>query len=151
MLEKVQRLGTRMVNGLRGLPYEARLEKLGLFSLTYRRERGDLIALYKILRGEMGQELASIFSWNTRSSRRGHSALLKQRRWDTLRTGTMFSARVTPKWNCRPERVVEAPSVAAFKIRLDEWQNATCQRISTGVQALPSRRIANRVSSTPTG
>ena len=33
------------------LPYETRLERLGLYSLYCRRQRGDLIETYKILNG----------------------------------------------------------------------------------------------------
>ena len=38
-----------MVNSLKELPYEARLKKLGLPSLEYRRLRSDVIEVYKIL------------------------------------------------------------------------------------------------------
>ena len=50
-LERVQKRFTRMLPGMEDISYEERLEKLGLFSLERRRLRGDLIEVYKIMRG----------------------------------------------------------------------------------------------------
>ena len=50
-LERVQRRFTRMLPGLEGVGYEERLNKLRLFSLERWRLRGDLIEVYKIMRG----------------------------------------------------------------------------------------------------
>ena len=50
-MERVQKRFTRMLPGMEGISYEERLEKLGLFSLERRRLRGDLIEVYKIMRG----------------------------------------------------------------------------------------------------
>ena len=51
-LEVVQRRFTRLIPGMVGLIYEERLTKLGLFSLEFRRMRGDLTETYKILTGQ---------------------------------------------------------------------------------------------------
>ena len=40
-----------MVCGFRNLKYEEILERLNLFSLQYRRMRGDMIETYKIISG----------------------------------------------------------------------------------------------------
>ncbi len=50
-LEKVQRAATRWVPSLRDLSYEERLKKLQLPTLTERRERGDMIMMYKCVEG----------------------------------------------------------------------------------------------------
>ena len=51
LLEKEQRRAIRMVKGLKKLPYETRLKKLGIYSLERRRLCGDLIETFKILTG----------------------------------------------------------------------------------------------------
>ena len=48
-LEGVQRRATRMIKEGSGLPYQKRLEVLGLFSLERRLIRGDLIQAFKII------------------------------------------------------------------------------------------------------
>jgi len=50
-LERVQRWFTRTLPGLHGIGYEERLNKLGFFLLEKQRLRGDLIEVYKIMRG----------------------------------------------------------------------------------------------------
>ena len=48
-IENVQRRATKLVRSCKDLPYPERLRKLGLPSLEYRRERSDLVQVYKIL------------------------------------------------------------------------------------------------------
>ena len=50
-MEKVQCRATAMVYSFGNLKYEERLERLNLFSLQYRRMRGDMIEIYKIISG----------------------------------------------------------------------------------------------------
>jgi ribonuclease P/MRP protein subunit RPP40 len=51
-LEKVQRRVTRLPTSLRGVQYEERLARMGLTTLETICVRGDLIELFKIVRGE---------------------------------------------------------------------------------------------------
>ena len=46
-LEAVQRRATKLISTIRHLPYQDRLISLKLFSLSHRRQRGDMIFVYK--------------------------------------------------------------------------------------------------------
>eukprot|EP00061_Rhincodon_typus_P006952 g28112.t1 len=50
-LERVQKGFTRMLPGMESISNEESLEKLGLFSLEQQSLRGDLIQVYKIMKG----------------------------------------------------------------------------------------------------
>ena len=48
-LERVQRIATKMVPELKDPTYEERLKEMHLTTLKERRERGDLITIYKLM------------------------------------------------------------------------------------------------------
>ena len=45
---------TKMVEGMRNFPYEERLERLNIHSLQTKRVRGDLIEVFKWVKGING-------------------------------------------------------------------------------------------------
>ena len=51
ILENVQKVATNLVPKLKKSSYPVRLQKLGLTTLKDRRERGDMIEVYKLLSG----------------------------------------------------------------------------------------------------
>ncbi len=51
MLKLVQMRMTKMIQGLRNLPYEERLKQLNFHSKERRRVRGDMIEVYKWMKG----------------------------------------------------------------------------------------------------
>ena len=50
-VEKVQRRATKLITSINHLPYENRLKYLKLPSLDFRRRRGDMIHVFKIMNG----------------------------------------------------------------------------------------------------
>jgi len=62
LLEKVQRRFTRMVPGLKKLPYEERLSELELWTLEERRVRADLIEAFKMVRELSAIKVETFFS-----------------------------------------------------------------------------------------
>ena len=62
----MQKLRTKLsIKGLEHLPYEGRLQQLGLFSLEKRRLREDMIEVYKIMHGVENVDRETFFSENT--------------------------------------------------------------------------------------
>ena len=51
-----------MIPSLRYLPYETRLQKLGLWTLENRRVRADLIEVYKIIHGLSSVSFSTVSS-----------------------------------------------------------------------------------------
>ena len=51
IFERIQRRATKLIPSLRTYPYNVRLKKLGLQTLEVRRLRGQLIEVFKIIKG----------------------------------------------------------------------------------------------------
>ena len=60
MLERVQHRATRLIPSLRKIIYEKRLKALDLTTLTERRQRDDMIQLYKIFNGKDTIEIMNL-------------------------------------------------------------------------------------------
>ena len=77
ILERVQKRATKMINGFYEIKYETRFTKLGLTTLETRRLRGDLIAVFKILKGcdDIGE---NIFFVRLKCSLSGHQLQLQK-------------------------------------------------------------------------
>ena len=126
-VEQVQRRATKLVPTLRHLSYQDRLKQMDMPSLSYRRKRGDMIAVFKIVTGRAtGIEHFSID--NTTGRTRGHMFKLKKfhARKDVRRH--RFSQRVINDWNGLPESTVNAETVTSFKRELDKhWASIKYQ------------------------
>ena len=120
LLERVQRSATKLVEGLSRLPYNSRLKELDMFPQSYRRIRGDIIFLRKIMRGELGDELQQYFPLRDDPSRRGHRFIIKKQRAQKLSDVYRLSRRVVNHWNSLPADVVDEDDESRFKVKLDQ-------------------------------
>ena len=66
LLEKVQRRFTKMIKGMKGKSYEERLQRMNLWSLEGRRNRQDLIEVFKICKGLSRIRSEELFHFDNR-------------------------------------------------------------------------------------
>ena len=122
MLENLQRRATKLLPGMRDLTYPERLRKMDLPSLAYRRHRGDLIEVFKIINKKYDPEVCNDFFIlaETRMTR-GHSKkLCKHQSRLELRRNT-FRNRIVDIWNSLPQKIVDCKSVLSFEKNLDKF------------------------------
>ena len=122
MVEAVQHRATKLIPELRNFPYEDRLRNLELPSLTYRRRRGDMIQLYKIMNSMVRIDPKILFTpLSSNSVTRGHNQKLFKHHAKKIARSQYFSQRAINDWNGLTQYIVDAPTLNTFKNRLDEF------------------------------
>ena len=120
-IERVQRRATKVIPKIKDLPYNERLKKLKLPTLTYRRHRGDMIETYKILTNKYDQDITPKLSIDSASITRGHPYKLKKHRSTTRLRQHYFTNIIIEPWNNLITDIVTAKSVKHFEIKLDNY------------------------------
>ena len=125
LIENVQRRATKQLPGMKDMSYPERLKILKLPTLSYRRTRGDMIEVYKILNKIYDPEVCGFLKllkdMAPRSSNRGNSMKLYPQRCNSNTRKNSFTIRIVQTWNNLPENIVKAPTLNAFKNRLDRY------------------------------
>ena len=122
-IEKVQMRATKLVDGLQKLEYSERLKKLDLPTLAHRRQRGDIIEVYKHVHSYDPDIISPSFQRRLRPSRKHNFQLHDRSAKDGIRgvQSNSFYFRVPSLWNNLPNHVVEATNLNIFKSRLDDF------------------------------
>ena len=108
---------------MKDLSYNERLSRLGLMTLEERRNRADLIELFKMVKRYSKVILASFCEFETSDRTRGHSLKLRKRRCYTDMRRHFFAERVVDNWNRLKETTVSATTVNGFKNQLAKERN----------------------------
>ena len=133
-LEKVQERLVRMISDVKGANYEEKLKDAGLTTLEKRRERGDAIQAFKVIKGFSRVQTDKWFTFEAENARPTRSNTMvtdegERRRQYVMKSESArlesrknsYRLRVAKEWNKIPEWVKEKDSVNAFKNAYDEW------------------------------
>ncbi|MEE6522036.1 hypothetical protein FKM82_020430 [Ascaphus truei] len=116
-LERVQRRATKLIKGMDILIYEERLAKLDLFTLEKRRLRGDMITIYKYIRGQYNELSKELFIPRVVQRTLGHPLRLEERKFHQQQRKGFFTVRAVKMWNSLPMETVMADTIDLFKKR----------------------------------
>ena len=107
-IENVQHRATKLVPSLKNLPYPDRLRALNLPTLAYRRQRGNMIELFKILTPTYDPEVSNFINLaDSNTTTRGHHLKIKKTRPRLKIQLHSFPLRCTDQWNNLPPMLWE--------------------------------------------
>ena len=115
---------------LRGKTYEEKCLELGLDSLETRRKRGDLLQIYKIMKGFERVEIYINTRGTGGEGRRHNKQIIKEKNVNTPMRDGFLPNRNSTTWNMLPSEIAEADTVNQFKARLDKHMNSETWRRS---------------------
>ena len=122
-LESIQRRMTKMINGIRHLEYKDRLKRLQLHSLERRRLRGDLIEVFKWIKGINKGDISKVLIVSGPGITRTNGFKLEKFRFRKEIGKNWFTNRVVDEWNRLSRHVVSANTIDCFKNRLDRFMD----------------------------
>jgi len=110
---------------LKNLPYKDRLKAFNMSTLHYRRVRGDMIELIKILSGKYDTNVVpTLKTSGIQALCNGNDLRIFKTRFKYDLCKFYFTNRVVDAWNSLPNWIVMANSTSTFKCRLDTyWQD----------------------------
>ncbi len=101
--------------------YEERLSKLKLPTLVYRRNRNDMIQVFKYIHNIWNCDSNDFLERASDQRTRGHQHKLYKNRWESALRGHFFTNRVVNLWNELPEEITASETVNKFKQGLDNF------------------------------
>jgi ribonuclease P/MRP protein subunit RPP40 len=120
LIEGVQRRATKLVVGMKGISYEERLKFLDMTTLETRRIRGDLIEVFKVLKGIEDVKEEQFFT-REKGCTRGYELKLFKPSCCLDCRKYAFSNRVINTWNNLPSDVIACSTVFSFKHKIDAF------------------------------
>jgi len=119
IIENVQRRATKRLSGFENIPYVERLNRLKLPTLKYRRRRGDLILLYKLVHGLHDIDYEHFFEYSPITFTRGDKFKIFMQRCSTNIRQNSFIQRTIKTWNELKFETKNSESINCFKNAID--------------------------------
>jgi hypothetical protein len=120
-IERVQKQATKSIRECKHMAYKDRLVYLQLPTLRYRRLRGDMIDVYKIMTDLYAASVSPTLPRNLDTRTRGNTCKLAVERSRLDLRKYSFCNRVIIAWNSLPNSVVTSVSLNSFKCNLDNF------------------------------
>ena len=114
---------TKLIESVKHLSYEDRLKKLGIPTLKYRRLRGDLIEVFKIITNKNNHGNCTL-TLHKDLVTRGNRYKLHQKHVNYDLRKYFFANRIITTWNSLPDNLVSSTSINILKNRLDYFVHA---------------------------
>jgi hypothetical protein len=118
-IERVQRHMCRMIPTIRYLPYRQQLKCLGLHSLQLRRQRYQLISIFKFYKRLTNIDFYSLFKTASYKRTRGHKMTIIPNFAKNNYRLHFFTNSSTDLWNKLTDEDIEAANLNQFKTRLE--------------------------------
>src|SRR5437899_2312048 len=110
-IESVQKFATKIVPGCKDLSYAQRLEKLNLNSLSYRRTREDLIAMFKIINDSDFKKFCELKD-NTKT--RSSSLSITSERCYVKSRKNFLTRRIKKLWNSLAPKIEKIKNIKSL-------------------------------------
>ena len=110
-----------MIPRLQNKPYEERLKELNLFSLSTHRLRGDVIEVFKMLKGLDNVDISEYFTVSQSIATRNNGYKIISKRFNSNELKYFFFNYVVNVWNGLPQSVAESETLVTLKNRLDKY------------------------------
>ena len=104
--------------------YLQRLDCLGLWTLEERRNRSDIIELFRLYECLTTIPFECFFSLDTTRQTREHSLKISKHSCTKDIRKYFFSNRVINRWNSLPDHIVQASSINVFKNGLQKMRSS---------------------------
>ena len=125
MLEKVQMRALKMVRGLQGRTYEERLREVGLTTLSARRQRGDMVQVWKFVHKKSIMDPKTFtmvgvgHPQHTRHTAKPMNIINPHSKLEIRKN--FFTVRAVNQWNQLPAKLQNAEDMLKFEIGYDEY------------------------------